>query len=219
MHTPPTWLASLAKVFFLSSGVEDWGGEGGGAWQWSLETCLWCCQSTIPVPHLAHLPKLFLGSACFVHQIFLMGVSTPRRSVLGEKQIFSGNLTILPRIRILGKFYWERWSDEVKISGSLRFFWKCLPNIRDDIQDFQEDFNLQMVLFKQRLFELSPPPPLPHLFFFAVFPRLGSFHWKCKFYSLAGRELYYLSLVSISLYHFLIVLVRCPILAVGIPHC
>ena len=77
------------------------------------------------------------------------GVSTLRRVVSGEKQNPYGN-------REAWEISRETGSNEVKISGRLRFFWECLPKIRDDISDFREVFCLRTVLLKQRSLELSP---------------------------------------------------------------
>ena len=84
------------------------------------------------------------------------GVSTLIRAVSGGKQNSSGN-------REACEIFRETRSNEVKISGIFpRNFGEYLPKIRDDFPDFQEDFCLHMVLFKERLLELSHlPHPLP----------------------------------------------------------
>ena len=92
----------------------------------------------------------------------ILGVSTLRRAVSGEKQNSSGNLKILPGIGRLGKFSGRHELRKLKFRESSDFFRDDSPKIRDD-----------MVLLKQRLLGLSPPVmfsfarqplPFPHIF-------------------------------------------------------
>ena len=66
------------------------------------------------------------------------GVSTLRSSVSGEKQNSSGNLKILPGIGGLEKFSRRHKAKELKFWG---FWGKFLPDMRDDIPNFQERFS------------------------------------------------------------------------------
>ena len=77
------------------------------------------------------------------------GVDSINVKFLQESEEFAAN-------QETWEIFQEAWSNEVKILGSLRFFWECLPKIRKDIPDFRENFDLHMILFKQRLLELSP---------------------------------------------------------------
>ena len=55
------------------------------------------------------------------------------------------------------KFFQETQSNDIKISGILRFWGAFLLNIQDDIPDFREGFYLHVVPLKQHLLGLSLP--------------------------------------------------------------
>ena len=68
------------------------------------------------------------------------------------------------------KFFWESedfarnretWEFSGRHEAIKCKFQECIPKIWDDIQDFREDFDVHIVLFKQHLLEFSPPV-IPH---------------------------------------------------------